>query len=72
LSKSGIKRLLFIGAGLALILVGMGLVLPALAMARNFGELPQHGMMPLMTGVALCAFGLVSLLGGCLPHPSKK
>jgi hypothetical protein len=50
--------------GLFLALFGTGIVLPVLSKLKQLGALPAHGVVPLMSGVAILVLGLCLLAYG--------
>lgn len=60
------KRILLIVAGVVGVLVGLGLIMPAVAWWRSSGLDSLKVMLPLLIGVALVLGALFALFKGCL------
>jgi hypothetical protein len=56
--QSSMKRIITAAIGLFGVLVGVGLVLPALARVRDLGAMPSESLVPYTLGIALVAFGI--------------
>jgi 4-hydroxybenzoate polyprenyltransferase len=58
------KRILLMGAGVVGVLVGLGFIMPAVALWRQGGTDTLRVILPLFLGVALMAGALLALLKG--------
>ena len=52
------KRIITFGLGLFGVLVGVGLILPALAKVRDFGAMPSAVVVPYTLGIVLVLLGI--------------
>lgn len=59
------KRILLIVAGIVGVLVGLGLIMPAVALWRDQGPGARDLMPPLLIGVALVLGALFAIVRGC-------
>jgi hypothetical protein len=60
------KRILLLIAGVVGVLVGLGLIMPAVALWRDQGPGSRDIMPPLLIGVALVLGALFAIIKGCL------
>jgi hypothetical protein len=56
--QSSMKRIIIVAIGLFGILVGVALVLPALAKVRDLGAMPSDCLVPYTFGIALVILGI--------------
>lgn len=60
------KRQLLLVSGVAIVLIGLGLVMPAVALLQKTGALPAFSVATLLIGIAL------SVSGGAMAFVSRR